>query len=315
MLNAELKILAGKYQGKAIPLTTKRFLVGREQDCQLRPNSELVSRHHCVFITDDYAVRLRDLGSTNGTRVNGDLVRGEIVLNAGDRVTIGRLEVELVVRKPSATPAKAPSGVPANVGLASAGTSGEMPAVGAPIETAPTNAAQSNETSIEISTQAASPSQDQTPTVANIGGDTAIIPGATGGPMVPLAATPQMMPMGFPMGYGFPMQGQMPGYSMPGYGYAMPQGYPMPMPGMPMMPGYPMPQAPAAEGTSAAGAATVAEPPVRLPDPNTTGVKAPASAPSAPTAQQPAASTPEATPSTSAADLIKPIMQQRSATN
>ena len=68
MLQAELKILGGKHQGKAIPLSTKKFLVGREQDCQLRPNSDLVSRHHCVFSIDDYAVRLRDLGSTNGTR-------------------------------------------------------------------------------------------------------------------------------------------------------------------------------------------------------------------------------------------------------
>jgi pSer/pThr/pTyr-binding forkhead associated (FHA) protein len=89
MLQAELKILGGKHQGKLIPLNTKKFLVGREQDCHLRPNSELVSRHHCVFSIDDYAIRLRDLGSTNGTIVNGSNLRGEVILKSGDRITIG----------------------------------------------------------------------------------------------------------------------------------------------------------------------------------------------------------------------------------
>lgn len=308
MLNAELKILGGKYQGKAIPLTTKRFLVGREQDCQLRPNSELVSRHHCVFIIDDYTVRLRDLGSTNGTRVNGDLVRGEIVLNPGDRVTIGRLEVELVVR--TGVPAKAvPAAASAGAGSLLSSATMEMPAVQAPIESTGTVSNQSNETSIEIPSGSPTPAE-QMPTVANIGGDTAIIPGSAGAPMAPLAVNPPMMPMAYPqMGYGFPMQGY-PG--MPGYGFPMqmPQGYPVGMPGMPMMPQYPMQQTPAATGK--AGAATVEEPPVRLPDPSTTGAKVPAPTAAAPAGQQP--SGPQSTPSTSAGDIIKQFMQRRSST-
>src|SRR5580698_4698228 len=104
MLQAELKILGGKHQGKLIPLNSKKFLVGREQDCHLRPNSDLVSRHHCVFSTDEYSVRLRDLGSTNGTMVNGEPLRGEIPLKSGDRVTIGKLELEVVIRQFSGKP-------------------------------------------------------------------------------------------------------------------------------------------------------------------------------------------------------------------
>ena len=46
MLRAELKVIGGKQDGSTIPLATKKFLVGREQDCQLRPTSESVSRHH-----------------------------------------------------------------------------------------------------------------------------------------------------------------------------------------------------------------------------------------------------------------------------
>ena len=59
MLQAELKVLGGKQAGKSIALG-KKFLVGRESDCHLRPNSDMVSRHHCVFTLDDYTLRVRD---------------------------------------------------------------------------------------------------------------------------------------------------------------------------------------------------------------------------------------------------------------
>ena len=97
MLRAELKVIGGKQHGSLIPLQTKKFLVGREQDCQLRPTSESVSRHHCVFSIDDYGIRLRDLGSTNGTFVNGQRVQGQVVLQPNDRVLIGKLEFEIVI--------------------------------------------------------------------------------------------------------------------------------------------------------------------------------------------------------------------------
>ena len=62
MVAAELKVVGGKHAGQVIPLNRRKFLIGREQDCQLRPNSDMVSRHHCVFSIDDFSVRLRDLG-------------------------------------------------------------------------------------------------------------------------------------------------------------------------------------------------------------------------------------------------------------
>lgn len=311
MLNAELKILGGKYQGKLIPLATKRFLVGREQDCHLRPNSELVSRHHCVFVTDDYAVRLRDLGSTNGTRVNGDLVRGEIILKPGDRITIGRLELELVIRQAAEVAAKAPAAASAAATAAGAAPAASaMPVAAAavvdvPVESAPTTTLQGAETSFEIT-----PPKELTPTVANVSGDTAIIPGAAGAPMAPLQAFPQMPAMGaYPMGYGFgPMPGQMPAYPQPmaGYGaYPMPAAYPMPMTAMPQ---YPVaPQMPAA---TTAAAAKPGELPVRLPDPSQTGLQTAAPAPTGAPGKAPAAP-PQENPSQSAADIIRQYMHRR----
>ncbi len=99
MLKADLKVVGGKHDGTVIPLTSKKFLIGREQDCQVRPNSELVSRHHCAITLDDYSARVRDFGSTNGTFVNGERVQSQAVLNSGDRIGIGTLEFEVVIHK------------------------------------------------------------------------------------------------------------------------------------------------------------------------------------------------------------------------
>ncbi len=109
MLTAVLKVVGGSNDGRLIPLTTERFLIGREQDCQLRPNNEMVSRHHCAISVDDYTVRIRDLGSTNGTSVNGELIRGQVQLKTGDRIHVGKLVLEVIVQSQQEEVVKAPS--------------------------------------------------------------------------------------------------------------------------------------------------------------------------------------------------------------
>jgi predicted component of type VI protein secretion system len=296
MLQADLKVLGGKYQGKLIPLTTRQFLVGREQDCHLRPNSDLVSRHHCIFLVDDYTVRLRDLGSTNGTRVNGELVRQEVVLSDGDKISIGKLELQLVMRKEApvaATVAKAPptpSTPPVSSGF-------DLPAQPASLET-----------QFELPTI---PPVESAPTVANVTSDTAII-----NAMNPTAAAYPAVPPG----YVFP-PGALPGYpagypmGYPGYPpVAYPGGYPPVVPGAPgyaAAPAYPV-AAPPATAPNASTAGTVMAPPIRLPPPESTGVAPP------PAAGEPAAPAAPAKQgeksSTSAADIIKQYMQRRAST-
>src|ERR1700685_1015335 len=146
MLQAKLKVVGGRHHGRIIPLSTKKFLIGREQDCHLRPNSELVSRHHCVFAVDDFAVRLRDLGSTNGTFVNDHRVRGEVMLNSGDRIRVGKLDFELVVGEP----------VVAAAALKSSGDSSQLlPGLSIDASAAETAPLASNDTSFEIPVPAA----------------------------------------------------------------------------------------------------------------------------------------------------------------
>jgi len=97
-MQAELKVVAGKQQGKVIPLTMKKFLIGREKDCHLRPNNDLISRHHCVLTVDEFTVRIRDLGSTNGTYVNSERIQGQVVLQHGDLLSIGKLQFAITIR-------------------------------------------------------------------------------------------------------------------------------------------------------------------------------------------------------------------------
>ncbi len=113
-MRAELKVVEGKHQGAIIPINRKKFLVGREEDCHLRPNSDLVSRHHCVFTIDDYSVRLRDLGSTNGTLVNNARLNGQVELKDGDKIRIGKLLFQVVIRVGAPSPSMATASAGAN---------------------------------------------------------------------------------------------------------------------------------------------------------------------------------------------------------
>ena len=240
MLAAQLLVRGGKHEGKAIPLARGRFLIGREQDCNLRPASDMVSRHHCVFHVDDFTVRLRDLGSTNGTLVNGERLSGEKTLKAGDRVTVGRLSFELDLRDvsdASEVPTNAP--VPAELQR----------------ETAP---AGGNETSYELPVS----------TPQQAASDTRFDPASGSQPVGPNSGDTQVLQM--PPG-GFPQQGyppQYPGYppQYPGYPPQYP-GYPPQYPGYPpQYPQYPQQGGPPPQGGEGGGGRTEA-PPVKLPPP------------------------------------------------
>jgi pSer/pThr/pTyr-binding forkhead associated (FHA) protein len=66
--------------GEAIEIAKELTLVGRKEECDLRLDHKSVSKMHCVIVRTDGMLLLRDLGSTNGTRVNGQRIRRAALL-------------------------------------------------------------------------------------------------------------------------------------------------------------------------------------------------------------------------------------------
>ncbi len=64
----------------AIDITKDLVVVGRKEDCDLHIDHKSVSKLHCVLTRTDGLLMLRDMGSTNGTRVNGQRVRRATLL-------------------------------------------------------------------------------------------------------------------------------------------------------------------------------------------------------------------------------------------
>lgn len=96
-MEVRLKVLVGKNTGQELLVPGPKFFIGRAEDCQLRPRSDLISRHHCALLVEEGFVAVRDFGSKNGTVVNGERVVGERELRAGDHLTVGPLEFEVIV--------------------------------------------------------------------------------------------------------------------------------------------------------------------------------------------------------------------------
>lgn len=75
---------------QVFPLDADHLTVGRSPDCGVVLDSDgLASRRHAVFEPLDHGWCVRDLGSSNGTRVNGELVVGVRALRPGDEIRIG----------------------------------------------------------------------------------------------------------------------------------------------------------------------------------------------------------------------------------
>lgn len=96
-MDARLKVVLGTNAGREIRLLGPKFLIGRAEDCHLRPRSDLISRHHCVLLLEEQTLTIRDLGSRNGTLVNGERVVGERELLTGDKLVVGPLQFEVQI--------------------------------------------------------------------------------------------------------------------------------------------------------------------------------------------------------------------------
>ena len=85
--------------GPSLLLDKPILLVGRHEECDVQLNSKKVSRKHCIVAqVHDYLI-VRDLGSTNGVRINGVRLK-EGILRTGDELTIGNFRYQVHAEPP-----------------------------------------------------------------------------------------------------------------------------------------------------------------------------------------------------------------------
>ena len=84
-----LVIQEGPTPGLSAPLIQETFLIGRDPSSDLHIQDIEVSRRHARLISQSGGHALEDLGSTNGTFVNGERIRTITVLHPGDSIRLG----------------------------------------------------------------------------------------------------------------------------------------------------------------------------------------------------------------------------------
>src|SRR5436309_6814924 len=100
-MRAQLMPLDG---GPPIEIVKDLTIVGRKEDCDVRLDHKSVSKMHCVIVKTDGLLLLRDLGSTNGTRVNGQRVRRAALL-PNDQLTIAHFKFRVHLGPDTPVPA------------------------------------------------------------------------------------------------------------------------------------------------------------------------------------------------------------------
>lgn len=84
-----LVVSTGEAAGTVFQLTQPAVLIGRSAEAKVRIDEHAVSASHALIEVEGSKVSLRDLGSTNGTFVNGQRIVQKVVLSGGDTIQAG----------------------------------------------------------------------------------------------------------------------------------------------------------------------------------------------------------------------------------
>lgn len=116
-MRVTLRVLEGPYSGREFVFDQHdTFLIGRSESAHLYlPEDRFFSRHHCLLEIAPPRCFLRDLGSTNGTFVNGQKV-AEAFLHSGDKIQGGQTVLEVEVQTDRSAVTTAPLQMPTLIG-------------------------------------------------------------------------------------------------------------------------------------------------------------------------------------------------------
>jgi pSer/pThr/pTyr-binding forkhead associated (FHA) protein len=88
----KLIVVGGARSGDEVYVSVPKFIIGRDRDCHLRCNSDVVSRHHCALIVEENYIAVIDFSSKNGIYVDGVRVLREQELHTGNLLSVGPLQ-------------------------------------------------------------------------------------------------------------------------------------------------------------------------------------------------------------------------------
>ncbi len=95
-----------KFLLQEFDLVGPEVVMGRSPDCHVTLEDPLVSRQHARILIGGSTAQIMDLGSRNGTRINGEIIEGSAILHDGDRVRLGTQELLFYVVDRAAREAK-----------------------------------------------------------------------------------------------------------------------------------------------------------------------------------------------------------------
>ncbi len=98
---ARLIVIKGADEGKQFDLEGDHLSIGRDSTSRVRLCDTEVSRRHAEFVRTTDGVRLLDIGSANGTFVNGQSIR-DVLLQAGDQIQVGQTVMVFTATRPEA---------------------------------------------------------------------------------------------------------------------------------------------------------------------------------------------------------------------
>ncbi|APW59313.1 FHA domain-containing protein [Paludisphaera borealis] len=94
-MNYTLQVVRGRTEATSLRLIEGVNSIGRHDDCLIRIRSSQVSRRHCELFENEGRLIIRDLGSSNGTFVNGARIGAQQVLSPGDVITVGGVALRI----------------------------------------------------------------------------------------------------------------------------------------------------------------------------------------------------------------------------
>ena len=96
-----LTFTSGGDEGQSTQARGEHFVIGRDDECDLVVSDERASRHHAYLkVHDDGRAELHDMGSANGTYVNGHRITGPVMLSGGEQIQVGNTTLSTALRVP-----------------------------------------------------------------------------------------------------------------------------------------------------------------------------------------------------------------------